>query len=59
MSRHRADGNTVGSLDDHNNSGPTEIFKNLVKGVLLCNQNVAITGGLDTAKQKQGQCASY
>jgi hypothetical protein len=55
-----ADGNTVsGDLQDHDNSGPSEVFKNLIKGNLDCHQNSSITGGLDSAKQKQAQCASF
>jgi len=55
-----AAGNTVaGDLQDHNNSGPTQVFNNLIQGVLSCNQNSSITGGLDTASQKQGQCAGF
>jgi len=55
-----AAGNTItGDLQDHNNSGPTQVFNNLIQGVLSCNQNLTITGGLDTAKQKQGQCANF
>jgi predicted outer membrane repeat protein len=54
------DGNTIsGDFQDHNNTGPTEVFKNLIKGNLNCHQNTSITGGLDSAKQKEGQCASF
>ena len=55
-----AAGNTVaGDLQDHNNCGPTQVFNNLIQGVLSCNQNTSITGALDTAREKQGQCASF
>jgi photosystem II stability/assembly factor-like uncharacterized protein len=53
-------GNTVsGNLQDQNNTGTTEVFKNVVQGVLSCSQNALITGGQDSAKQKQGQCANF
>ena len=55
-----AAGNTVtGDLQDHNNSGPSQVFNNLIQGVLSCNQNTSITGALDSAKQKEGQCATF
>jgi predicted outer membrane repeat protein len=56
----RVDGNRVtGDLHDHNNRGPTELFQNVVTGALECSRNAAITGGLDIAAQKQGQCANF
>jgi hypothetical protein len=54
------DGNTVtGDLVDHNNNAPTEIFNNIVTGTLECRHNSKITGGLDFAKLKGGQCAVF
>jgi hypothetical protein len=53
-------GNTVtGNLDDHNNTGATQVFNNTVGNNLACQQNSTITGGGNTAKTKQGQCAAF
>jgi hypothetical protein len=35
------------------------VFNNAVKGILQCSGNTAITGGGNTAAQKQGQCAAF
>ena len=53
-------GNTVGgNLQDNNNTGATQVFNNLVDNNLRCQQDSVITGGGNTAKSKQGQCAAY
>ena len=52
--------NTVtGNLDDHNNAGPTQVFFDVVGKTLTCKQNASITGGGNTAKSTQGQCAAF
>jgi len=59
------DANIVGgNLTDNNNTAATEIFNNTITGNLQCSGNVAqpmnsITGGGNTAKKKQGQCAAF
>jgi hypothetical protein len=51
-------GNAVGgNLQDQNNAA-TQVFSNQVGGSLQCQNNANITGGSNTAKQKQGQCAN-
>jgi hypothetical protein len=53
-------GNTVGgNLQDNNNTGATQVFNNLVDNNQQCQQDSEITGGGNTAKSKQGQCAAY
>jgi hypothetical protein len=53
-------GNTVtGNLQDQNNTAPTRVFTNTVAHNLLCQQNSSITGGGNTAAQKQGQCIAF
>ncbi len=53
-------GNTVtGNLDDHNNTAPTQVFGNTITGNLQCVGNSSITGGSNTARQKQGQCSGF
>jgi hypothetical protein len=49
----------VGDLQDHNNTAPTQVFDNFVERNLQCQNNSAISGGANSAKQKQGQCASF
>lgn len=52
--------NTVtGNLQDQNNSAPTQVFNNVIGQNLQCQQNSSITGGGNTAKQKQGQCSGF
>jgi len=52
--------NTVsGNLHDHNNTGPTQVFGNTVVKNLQCMGNSSITGGTNTAEQKQGQCINF
>jgi hypothetical protein len=54
------DGNRVGgNLQDQNNTALTQVFGNTVTGNLQCQNNSTITGGGNTAKQKQGQCAGF
>jgi hypothetical protein len=53
-------GNTVTAiLQDQNNSAPTQVFHNRVGGILQCQNNTSITGGGNTARLKQGQCAAF
>ncbi len=49
----------TGNLQDQNNAGPTQIFSNIVGANLQCQQNSSITGGGNTAGQKQGQCTAF
>jgi len=49
----------TGSLTNHNNDGPTEVIGNVVQSTLNCRQDVSITGSLNFAGQKQGQCANF
>jgi hypothetical protein len=52
--------NIVGrNLHDENNTGPTQVFNNTVAQYLQCRNDSSITGGGNTAKQKQGQCSSF
>ncbi len=54
------DGNSVkGNLQDQSNTGPTQVFSNTVSGNLQCQSDSSITGGGNTAAQKQGQCAAF
>ncbi len=53
-------GNIVsGNLQDQNNTAPTQVTGNTVASNLQCENNTSITGGGNTAKQKQGQCATF
>ena len=53
-------GNRVGgNLHVQNNSAATQVFNNSVASTLACQNNRSITGGGNTAKQKQGQCAKF
>jgi hypothetical protein len=53
-------GNSVrGDLQVNNNTAPTTVFNNTVGNNLQCQNNSAITGGGNSAKQKQGQCAGF
>jgi hypothetical protein len=52
-------GNVVGgNLEIMNNRASTQVFDNTVANHLECQNNKAITGGGNTATQKQGQCSS-
>lgn len=52
--------NTVSrNLLDHDNAGATQVFGNTVTQNLLCANNSSISGGMNTAQQKQGQCAAF
>jgi CSLREA domain-containing protein len=46
-------------LQDNNNTGAAQVVDNMVGNNLQCQNNTAITGGGNTAKQKQGQCAAF
>jgi len=48
-----------GNLQDNNNAAPTQVFNNVVTKTLACAGNASITGGGNTAAQKQGQCAAF
>ncbi len=53
-------GNTVGgNLQDQNNTASAEVFQNVVTHSLQCQNNTSITGGGNSASQKQGQCAGF
>jgi DUF4097 and DUF4098 domain-containing protein YvlB len=56
------DANTVsGNIQVQNNSSSNAIFANRVKGSLQCSGNniSMLTGGGNTAAQKQGECAGF
>jgi hypothetical protein len=42
-----------------NNTAAIQVGFNKVKNTLQCQGNSAITGGGNTAMQKQGQCAAF
>jgi hypothetical protein len=48
-----------GNLQDNNNAAPTQVFNNMVTKTLACAGNASISGGGNTAAQKQGQCARF
>ncbi len=53
-------GNFVtGNLQDQNNTAATQVFSNIVGNNLECQQDSSITGGGNTAAQKQGQCVAF
>jgi hypothetical protein len=53
-------GNFVGGdLQVNNNTAPTTVSNNRVANNLQCQNNAAITGGGNTAQQKQGECAGF
>jgi hypothetical protein len=54
-------GNTVvGNLQVQNNTGAaTQVSNNAVTKSLQCQNNSSITGGGNSASQKQGQCSSF
>ncbi|HLH20157.1 MAG TPA: hypothetical protein VKX45_23225 [Bryobacteraceae bacterium] len=53
-------GNSVADeLHIQNNTGSTQVFHNTVQKILHCENNSSITGGGNTAQQKQGQCAAF
>ncbi len=53
-------GNTIGkSLEVKNNTAAIEVFDDMIGGNLQCQKNTSITGGGNTAKSLQGQCASF
>jgi dienelactone hydrolase len=53
------DNAVVGNLQDQSNTAGTQVFGNQVGNDLQCGNNSSITGGGNTAKQKQGQCANF
>ena len=48
-----------GNLTDNNNAGASKVFGNTVLQSLQCQGNASITGGANTAQQKQGQCSLF
>jgi hypothetical protein len=53
-------GNTIGNdLQINNNVASVQVSDDAVTGNLQCQNNSVITGGGDTAKSLQGQCASF
>ncbi len=53
-------GNLVGgNLQIQNNNAAPQVFYNVVSHNLQCQNNSSITGGGNTASQKQGQCANF
>jgi len=52
--------NTVGNnLQVQNNTAAVAVFNNVVANNLQCNNNTGISGGGNTAQQKQQQCSTY
>jgi hypothetical protein len=52
--------NTVkGNLTDQSNTAASQVFNNAVTAILQCSGDSAISGGGNTAKSKQGQCAKF
>jgi hypothetical protein len=49
----------TGNLQIQNNTGSAMVFGNGVSKNLLCDGNTTISGGGNTAHQKQGQCVNY
>jgi len=49
----------TGILQDQNNTAPTQVFNNSVGSILQCQNDTSITGGGNTARLKQGQCATF
>jgi len=53
-------GNTIGNdLQVNNNTAAVQVFDDTAGGNLQCQNNSSITGGRDTAKSLQGQCAAF
>ena len=42
-----------------NNTGPINVLNNTVGNTLQCRNNTSISGGGNTAKQKEGQCSNF
>ncbi len=52
-------GNTVaGNLQVQNNTAATQVSGNMIGKTLQCESDASITGGGNSAREKQGQCAS-
>jgi hypothetical protein len=49
----------IGNLTDQSNTGASQVFSNTVGQSLACQGNASITGGQNTAQQKQNQCALF
>ncbi len=53
-------GDTIGNdLQVNNNTAAVQVFDDTAGGNLQCQSNSSITGGGDTAKSLQGQCAGF
>jgi hypothetical protein len=53
-------GNQVnGTVTVENDTAPTMVFLNNISQSLACSGNAALTGGKNTAQQKQGQCTTF
>jgi hypothetical protein len=53
-------GDTIGNdLQVNNNTAAVQVFDDTAGGNLQCQNNSSITGGGDSAKSLQGQCASF
>lgn len=52
-------GNTVSGNLDVDNNVSTQVFNNTVIKNLQCENNSSITGDMNTAQQKQGQCVNF
>jgi hypothetical protein len=49
----------TGNLVEQNDAAAAQVFDNQVASSLQCQNNTSITGSGNTARQKQGQCASF
>ena len=49
----------IGNLQDQGNVAATRVFDNFVEHNLQCQSNAQISGGGNSAKQKQGQCSDF
>lgn len=53
-------GNVItGQLQLTSNTGGTQVFGNAIDKNMQCSSNAPISGGSNTAKQKQGQCSGF
>lgn len=48
-----------GNIQVQSNTGGTQVYNNTTASTLQCQQNTNITGGGNTAQQKQQQCATF
>jgi uncharacterized repeat protein (TIGR03803 family) len=53
-------GNSIGGdLEVDNNTAQVQVFNNTIRDFLMCSGNTSITGGGNTAREKQGQCSTF